>query len=220
MKGSVFEREICKALGRWWTDGERDDIFWRTAGSGARATCRFRKGQSTAGQYGDVSAIDSIGEPLLQVFSIELKRGYSANSFGDMFDFPAKAKKQKWEVFYSQAKASAEASGARYWMLIWRRDRRKAMVFMPLEVMMEVVFSGSGPESFSSFPNISAAVPLYGDKMVEVSCCAFEDFLKLVKPQHIMKIWKESQVRKERSNEIHSKRIRKNETEDTKLSGA
>ena len=76
---------------------------------------------------------------------------------------------------------------------------------MPLEVMMEVV-----PESFSSFPNISAAVPLYGDKMVEVSCCAFEDFLKLVKPQHIMKIWKESQVRKERSNE----------TEDTKLSGA
>lgn len=205
MKGSVFEREICKALGRWWTDGERDDIFWRTAGSGARATCRFRKGQSTAGQYGDVSAIDSIGEPLLQVFSIELKRGYSANSFGDMFDFPAKAKKQKWEVFYSQAKASAEASGARYWMLIWRRDRRKALVFMPLEVMMEVV-----PESFSSFPNISAAVPLYGDKMVEVSCCAFEDFLKLVKPQHIMKIWKESQVRKERSNE----------TEDTKLSGA
>lgn len=205
MKGSVFEREICKALGRWWSGGERDDIFWRTAGSGGRATCRFRKGQSTAGQYGDVSAIDSIGEPLLQVFSIELKRGYSANSFGDMFDFPAKAKKQKWEVFYSQAKASAEASGARYWMLIWRRDRRKALVFMPLEVMMEVV-----PESFSSFPNISAAVPLYGDKMVEVSCCAFEDFLKLVKPQHIMKIWKESQVRKERSNE----------TEDTKLSGA
>lgn len=205
MKGSVFEREICKALGRWWSGGERDDIFWRTAGSGGRATCRFRKGKSTAGQYGDVSAVDSIGEPLLQVFSIELKRGYSANSFGDMFDFPAKAKKQKWEVFYSQAKASAEASGARYWMLIWRRDRRKALVFMPLEVMMEVV-----PESFSSFPNISAAVPLYGDKMVEVSCCAFEDFLKLVKPQHIMKIWKESQVRKERSNE----------TEDTKLSGA
>ena len=26
MKGSVFEREICKALGRWWTDGERDTV--------------------------------------------------------------------------------------------------------------------------------------------------------------------------------------------------
>lgn len=191
MKGSSYEREVCKQLGKWWSGGIRDDIFWRTSGSGARATVRSAKGQKTSGQYGDICAIDSIGEPLLQVFSIELKRGYSANSFGDMFDFPAKAKKQKWEVFYSQAKASAEASGALYWMLIWRRDRRKALVFMPLGAIKEVVFSGSGPESFSSFPNISAAVPLYGDKMVEVFCCAFEDFLKLVKPQRIIQIWKD-----------------------------
>lgn len=49
MKGSVFEREICKALGRWWTDGERDDIFWRTAGSGARATCRLERGKVLRG---------------------------------------------------------------------------------------------------------------------------------------------------------------------------
>lgn len=184
MKGSNYEREVCKQLGKWWSGGTRDDIFWRTSGSGARATVRSAKGQSTAGQYGDVSAIDSIGEPLLQVFSIELKRGYSANSFGDMFDFPAKAKKQKWEVFYSQAKASAEASGARYWMLIWRRDRRKALVFVPLGAIKEI--SGS-----FSCPHITAAVPLCGDKMVEVFCCAFEDFLKLVKPQRIIQIWKE-----------------------------
>ena len=186
MKGSEFEREICKALGRWWSGGERDDIFWRTAGSGGRATNRARKGKSTAGQYGDVSAVDSIGEPLLQVFAIELKRGYSRYSFADMFDAQHNARQQKWDEFYCQARDAAEVSGARYWMLIWRRDRRKALVFMPLEVMMEVV-----PESFSSFPNISAAVPLYGDKMVEVSCCAFEDFLKLVKPQRIIQIWKE-----------------------------
>ncbi len=180
MKGSVFEREICKALGRWWTDGERDDIFWRTAGSGARATCRFRKGQSTAGQYGDVSAIDSIGEPLLQVFSIELKRGYSANSFGDMFDFPAKAKKQKWEVFYSQAKASAEASGARYWMLIWRRDRRKAMVFMPYEFIRSVYLS--------AIPYFSAKVPLSGGGYEHVFGCSFSDFLLTVDTQYIMNV--------------------------------
>lgn len=178
MKGSSYEREVCRQLGKWWSGGIRDDIFWRTSGSGARATVRSAKGQKTSGQYGDVSAIDSIGEPLLQVFSIELKRGYSANSFGDMFDFPAKAKKQKWEVFYRQAKASAEASGARYWMLIWRRDRRRALVFVPLEVMMEV--SGS-----FSCPHITAAVPLYGDKMVEVFCCAFEDFLNNTTPKQI-----------------------------------
>ncbi len=184
MKGSRYEREVCKQLGKWWSGGIRDDIFWRTSGSGARATVRSAKGQKTSGQYGDVSAIDSIGEPLLQVFSIELKRGYSANSFGDMFDFPAKAKKQKWEVFYSQAKASAEASGARYWMLIWRRDRRKALVFMPLEAIKEV--SGS-----FSCPHITAAVPLCNGKIVEVFCCAFEVFLEQIKPQRIIQIWKE-----------------------------
>lgn len=184
MKGSRYEREVCKQLGKWWSGGIRDDIFWRTSGSGARATVRSAKGQKTSGQYGDVSAIDSIGEPLLQVFSIELKRGYSANSFGDMFDFPAKAKKQKWEIFYSQAKASAEASGARYWMLIWRRDRRKALVFVPLGAIKEV--SGS-----FSCPHITAAVPLRNGKIVEVFCCAFEVFLEQIKPQRIIQIWKE-----------------------------
>jgi len=41
-KGSSFEREICTILSKWWTNNERDDVFWRTAGSGARATTRSK----------------------------------------------------------------------------------------------------------------------------------------------------------------------------------
>ncbi len=26
-KGSAFERQICKDLGKWWTKGERDDVI-------------------------------------------------------------------------------------------------------------------------------------------------------------------------------------------------
>ncbi len=59
-KGSNFEREICKLLSLWWTNDKRDDIFWRTSGSGARATTRSKTKQKTFGQYGDVQATDPI----------------------------------------------------------------------------------------------------------------------------------------------------------------
>jgi len=39
-KGGEFERDISRFLSRWWTYGERDDVFWRTSASGARATTR------------------------------------------------------------------------------------------------------------------------------------------------------------------------------------
>ena len=29
-KGSAFEREICKKLSLWFTENERDDIFFRS----------------------------------------------------------------------------------------------------------------------------------------------------------------------------------------------
>jgi len=75
-KGGSFEREICKSLSYWWSNEERDDIFWRTAGSGARATVRSKKGKDTANSSGDISALDPIGEPFIQFFFSEIKRGY------------------------------------------------------------------------------------------------------------------------------------------------
>ena len=73
-KGSAFEREIAKLLSLWWSDCERDDIFWRTQTSGARATSRKRRGQDTFGQYGDIQACDPVGQPLLDCCIIEIKR--------------------------------------------------------------------------------------------------------------------------------------------------
>ena len=64
-KGSQFERTVCKDLSLWWTKGKRDDVFWRTSGSGARAKTRSKTGEKTFGQYGDVQATDPIGQPLI-----------------------------------------------------------------------------------------------------------------------------------------------------------
>jgi len=130
-KGSQFEREVCKILSLWWTDGKREDVFWRTAGSGARATQRNKIGKKTFGQDGDVQATDPIGQPLIDLCSIEIKRGYSKNTIFDILDKPKKAKLQIYEQFINQSCKENKNSGAIYWMLITRRNRRETIVFIP-----------------------------------------------------------------------------------------
>lgn len=76
-KGGSFEREISVLLSKWWTGGERDDIFYRSSSSGGRFTARFKRGKQTADHHGDICAIDVLGKPFTDTFSSELKTGYS-----------------------------------------------------------------------------------------------------------------------------------------------
>ena len=133
-KGSDFERQICKELGLWWTNNERDDIFWRSSNSGGRATVRSRQDKGTFGQYGDVQATDPIGQPLIDLCTIELKRGYGNASVGDVIDKGPKAAEQMWETWVRQAKEDHEKAGSFSWLLITKRDRRSSMVFLPLKL--------------------------------------------------------------------------------------
>lgn len=75
--GSNFEREIAKSLSLWWTNNERDDIFWRSSASGARFTQRRKSNKDTKYQGGDLTFTDPIGEPLILKYNIEIKKGYS-----------------------------------------------------------------------------------------------------------------------------------------------
>jgi hypothetical protein len=130
-KGSSFERQVCGDLSRWWTYGERDDVFWRTAGSGGRATTRQQRGKQTAGGHGDIAAVDPIGEPLMRAFCFELKRGYNRDTVHHVIDRPDRAAEQVWEAFVAQAAASAEGAGAVSWAIIAKRDRREPMLWLP-----------------------------------------------------------------------------------------
>src|SRR3954464_11883516 len=95
-KGASFERDLCKRLSLWWTDGERDDVFWRTSQSGGRATSRTKKGKKTKNSYGDICAVDPIGQPLLDLITFEVKRGYNKDSFTDLLDKPKSSIYMKW----------------------------------------------------------------------------------------------------------------------------
>lgn len=143
-KGSGFERLLCTQLSQWWTGGQRDDVFWRTAGSGARATVRARKGKKTQPHCGDICAIDPIGKPLTDVFAVELKRGHNKHTLADMYDRPYRAAKVGYEAWFAQAITSKENSDAFAWMLIHKRDKREAMVFFPYYVYDILVQMGCG----------------------------------------------------------------------------
>lgn len=130
-KGGEYERFICKLLGRWWTGGQRDDVFWRTSQSGGRATTRQKRGVKTFGQSADICATDPLGLPLLKVFALELKRGYTKFTPFDVADKPTTAKSQVFEDWVAQAARSQSQSGSLYWAIIFKRDKRDSMIAMP-----------------------------------------------------------------------------------------
>ena len=138
-KGSAYERELCRYLSLWWSDGRRDDCFWRTSNSGGRATARSRKGQSTSGHYGDICATDEEGKPLLSQITFELKRGYSRCTIADLLDKGVKAKRQQYEEWFSKLKDTAEQARTNWWALVHRRDQRQAMIFIPFDLHTHLV---------------------------------------------------------------------------------
>jgi len=138
-KGSAFERLICKQLSLWWTDGDRDDVFWRTSNSGGRATIRGRQSKETFGQYGDIQATDPIGQPLMNACAIECKKGYKQATLSDIIDRPDNLKrKSEYQKFVEQAITQADAAKAPFWMLITKRDARNILIAIPWELYLEL----------------------------------------------------------------------------------
>jgi hypothetical protein len=72
-KGSAFERKVCKALSQWVSAGESEDLFWRSAMSGGRATVGQRRGKSHSRHAGDISATSREGHALTDHWYVECK---------------------------------------------------------------------------------------------------------------------------------------------------
>lgn len=137
-KGASFERKISKELSLWWSGGSRDDIFWRSCISGARATVRHRQGKDTFGSYGDIAAVDPVGQDLLRIVTIELKRGRSHGSPDVLIDaLPTKAIRP-FEAALTQARTAAKLAKSVGWLLLCQRDRRVSMVYLDICVWRQV----------------------------------------------------------------------------------
>jgi hypothetical protein len=81
-KGSSFEREVCRRLSLWVSDGKNEDCFWRSATSGGRSTVAHAKGKRLAAQAGDITCISPAGQALTDAFLIECKHYADLNLRG------------------------------------------------------------------------------------------------------------------------------------------
>lgn len=134
-KGSPFEREIARRLSLWWSDGASDDLFWRTAGSGGRATNRAKQGKSTANGGGDICAQTKEAQNLLDLVTFELKRGYNTATISDLLDIEGGGVMGK---FIEQARRSASIAGTPYWAVIHKRDRRESLVITNMRDLLRL----------------------------------------------------------------------------------
>lgn len=129
-KGSQFERSFCSLLSQWYTREKLDDVFYRTAGSGGRATVRRKKGTTTAGGAGDIQALNPVGGPLMELLTFELKRGYNKVNIQDLIDRPDRMAQCPLEDWVRQAQDSAEGHSL-YWMIVHKRDQREPILLFP-----------------------------------------------------------------------------------------
>jgi hypothetical protein len=186
LKGGVFERDICRELSLWWTRGGRDDVFWRTSGSGARATTRAKRGKRTFGHYGDVLASDPIGQPLIDLLTIELKKGYNKHSPYDALDKPDTHGPRPWEKWVAKARDDSGRAGSFGWMLIWKRDRRKPIVFIPRYIWLTLL-TWWGPHEARKGPWVHMHI-----RPETISSIPLEEFFK-IPPEALEKgksVWK------------------------------
>lgn len=180
LKGFQFERDLCKRLSLWWTNGESDCVFWRTSCSGGRATNRGKQGKKTKGQYGDICATDPTGQPLLDLLTLEVKRGYNKHTIADLLDRSDDAADQLYERWIKKAIHDHEQAGSFSWMLIVKRDRREPIVILPAHVfkklssclvIWEICLDGSIP-------------------WLELVACKLASFLHEVSPETIQQVLK------------------------------
>lgn len=157
-KGGAYEREKCKDLSLWFSkpffDEPRDDIFWRTSASGARATIRMKKDIKTANSCGDVMALHRIGRKLTKICMFELKRGYSNKtkkcknkkckerisvpvssndgiSILNLLDAPSTKRKKREPIllrWVDKAIKEAKQHGREHPIIIFRRDRKVSCI--------------------------------------------------------------------------------------------
>jgi len=132
-KGGDDERTKCREWSLWWSktsniDPPRDDIFYRTSGSGARARARAKLGKRTHGSYGDMQAVDPIGEPLTRCCTFEFKKGYNRD-LRLLLCIDSRGRSPLFKTFLEQTVSAAKEAGNEPVMIIHRDFMLPCIVF-------------------------------------------------------------------------------------------
>lgn len=134
-KGGAWERKFSKQLSLWYSNGESDSIFWRSASSGAFATVRNKQGKNSEGSYGDISAIHESGYTLINFATFELKSGY--NSIDILSEIDSDAKKLIFRECLNQVINDSKLAGNHPFLVV-NRDRKQPTLFFEKSVFNDM----------------------------------------------------------------------------------
>jgi hypothetical protein len=130
-KGAQFERDVCVALSKWVSRGKKEDVFWRSAMSGGRATVAQKRGKRLSSQVGDISCINPMGANFINAFAVECK-------FYAKLDFEGLLTgKGKLLEFWKTIKNQSEFHG-KFAFLVAKQNRTPAMVCLRHGGLMEL----------------------------------------------------------------------------------
>ncbi len=125
-KGAAYERTIAVMFSLWISEGTREDLLWRTAMSGGRATVKRSRGKKAEAQAGDLGSIDPMADWFTSTFLMELKRYHSFEWHRDVAEPTSatsqKATKRPLEIFLHTME-EAKLAGRYAPMVILRGDR-------------------------------------------------------------------------------------------------
>lgn len=130
-KGNAYERELCRKISLWISEGQFDDLIWRSASSGAVHTIRSKK-SATKGDYrsqvGDLCSIHEMSAAFMNKFGVEAKR--YGNLEYDKLICGLKSKAGTfWDTHVELCKKAEKIP-----LLIMKQDYRPDLVFMPTNI--------------------------------------------------------------------------------------
>lgn len=122
-KGSNYEREVCKVLSLWLSDGAQSDLFTRNILSGGAYTRRH----SDRGMPGDLAASHPLSHAFLERYFIECKHHRNLG-LGD-FLYHGMQRTAFGKIVGKCIEQSADAK--RYYLIVAKQNNRDALVFLP-----------------------------------------------------------------------------------------
>lgn len=180
--GKGFEWEICRKLSLACSNGKDKDIFMPTKGSGLRGTIRKKANQdSQVTQHGDITFENTIGKPLIDIWSIECKTGYTitrktkqgiTKTEWCILDCIEGNNNPKFLEFWLQAMEDAEASN-RTPVLIFRRANKQPCITFDYSYFYDVL-NPLGNILFKEWDYDSISLNIGGTTLFTMS---FPDFL-------------------------------------------
>ena len=141
-KGGSFERHMAKSLSIWFSDGMSDNMFSRTAGSGARHTIRKKNNKDSIHEAGDIRALENEGKLFTDVFLIELKAYQEVDIWGLISNNTNCLIAKWWNKLNIQAKELEKLP------LLIVRQNNKPILFISNHEMKDriIFFFGNSPD--------------------------------------------------------------------------